>query len=355
MPNLQDDLHDFYGSEVFATLDFCQGYWQIPLHKDSKDCQSFITPDGVYTPTRVLHGTRNSTQHLQSVLVFMMDDIKSKIKVWLDDCLLHTKTEDDLLSTLSFFFKKCQERGLKLHARKCLLFATTVRYCGRLITTDGVRFYPKNMEGLQTMHEPRNGADLVQYVAAVNWMRSAIPSFSKYVAPLQAALAKVFEGKSRRTKKAAAAVSLLHLWGPEAQAAFKDLQAAIMESMTLAFPMEEQDSQPLAFLSGEFKGAQLRWTVSEKEGVAIVDTVIKVDYLLLSHDEFSILSDHLNLTYIYNPLAADPTLARHVVHKLQLWALKMSVLSYRMEHLMGKLNYWTDLMTRWGEGWIVGS
>jgi hypothetical protein len=43
--------------------------------------------------------------------------------------------------------------------------------------------------------------------------------------------------------------------------------------------------------------------------------VTKVNYLLLSHDEFSILSDHLNLTYIYNPLSADPTLARHVEHK----------------------------------------
>jgi hypothetical protein len=95
--------------------------------------------------------------------------------------------------------------------------------------------------------------------------------------------------------------------------------------------------------------------VPEKESFAIVDTVTKVDYHLLSHDEFSILSDHLNLTYIYNPLSADPTLARHVVHKLQRWALKMSVLSYRMEHVMSELSYWTDLMTRWGVGWIEGS
>jgi predicted DNA-binding transcriptional regulator YafY len=86
------------------------------------------------------------------------------------------------------------------------------------------------------MSEPQNGADLVHYVAAVNWMRSAIPNCSKRVAPLQAALAKVFEGKSRRKNKAVIAVSLLHLWGPEEQAAFKDLQAAIMDSMTLAFP-----------------------------------------------------------------------------------------------------------------------
>jgi hypothetical protein len=77
-----------------------------------------------------------------------------------------------------------------------------------------------------------------------------------------------------------------------------------------------------------------------------VDTMTKVNSLLLSHDESSILSDHLNLTYIYNPLSADLTLARHVVHKLQRWALKMSVLSYRMEHDMSELNYWTYLMTR---------
>jgi Reverse transcriptase (RNA-dependent DNA polymerase) len=200
MPNLQNELHDSHGSEVFATLDFCQGYWQIPLHKDSQDCQSFITPDGEYTPTCVLHGTRNATQNLQSVFVVMMEDIKSNIKVWLDDCLLHTNTEDNLLATLNFFFKKCQEHGLKLHASKRVFLATTVRFCGRLITKDGVRFDPKNMEAPQTMQELQKTAYLVQYVAAVNRMRSAIPNYSKRVARLQAALAKLFEDKSRRTK-----------------------------------------------------------------------------------------------------------------------------------------------------------
>jgi hypothetical protein len=225
---------------------------------------------------------------MKSVLVVMMNDIKSNIKAWLDDCILNTKTEDDLLETLNFFVKKCQEHGSKLHASKCVLFATTMRYWS--IIKDGVRFDSKNLEALQTTNEPQNGADLVQYVAAVNSIRSAIPNYFKRVASLQAALAKVFEGNSCRTEKTAAAVSLLHIWGPQEQAAFKDSQAAIMESTTLAFldldkricvlmdasdrfyaglvtqlheeqldlPMEEQDQQPLAFLSGEFKGAQLR-------------------------------------------------------------------------------------------------
>jgi RNase H-like domain found in reverse transcriptase len=77
---------------------------------------------------------------------------------------------------------------------------------------------------------------------------------------------------------------------------------------------------------------------TREESFAIVDTVTKVDYLLLSHDEFSILSDHLNLTYVYNPLSAIPILARHVLHKLKRWALKMSVFSYRMDHVMSELD-----------------
>jgi hypothetical protein len=49
-----------------------------------------------------------------------------------------------------------------------MLFASTVRYCGRLITKHDVRFDPKNMKALQTIQELQNGADLVQFVAAVN-------------------------------------------------------------------------------------------------------------------------------------------------------------------------------------------
>jgi hypothetical protein len=86
--------------------------------------------------------------------IVMMDDIKGNINVWLTDCLLSTKTEDDLLATLNFFFKQCQKHRLKLFASKCVFFATTVRYCGRLITKDEVRFDPKNME-VQAMRDRR--------------------------------------------------------------------------------------------------------------------------------------------------------------------------------------------------------
>jgi hypothetical protein len=91
----------------------------------------------------------------------MMDDTKSNIKLWLDDCLLHTKSEDDcllhtkseddLLATLNFVFKKCQTYRLNPHASKGMLLAIMMRYCGRWIITDGMRFDPKKMDALQAI------------------------------------------------------------------------------------------------------------------------------------------------------------------------------------------------------------
>jgi hypothetical protein len=54
--------------------------------------------------------------------------------------LIHVTDEEKLLEVLQRFFKKCLQHGLFLHAVKCNLFGTEVRYCGRIITAEGVRY-----------------------------------------------------------------------------------------------------------------------------------------------------------------------------------------------------------------------
>jgi hypothetical protein len=60
MPHVESELSRLQSSKFFATFDLSHGYWQLPLAPESQECQSFITPDGVYSPTRVLHGTTNA-------------------------------------------------------------------------------------------------------------------------------------------------------------------------------------------------------------------------------------------------------------------------------------------------------
>jgi hypothetical protein len=79
MPRMEDELASLAGSKCFATLDLMQGYWQLPLHEDSQECQSIITSDGVYTPTRVQHGTTNATVHMQAITEDLMHYISHSV------------------------------------------------------------------------------------------------------------------------------------------------------------------------------------------------------------------------------------------------------------------------------------
>jgi Reverse transcriptase (RNA-dependent DNA polymerase) len=184
MPNMEDELVSLAGSKYFATLDLMQGYWQLPLHEQSQECQSIITPDGVYTPTRVQHGTTNATVHMKSIMEDLMHDIRHSVKIWLDDKMIHVTDEEKLLEVLQYFFKTCLQHGLFLHAAKCDLYGTEVRYCGRIIIAEGERYDPRTVSTLQKMGTPQNGGDLVQRVAALNWMRSSFPLFAEKAAPL---------------------------------------------------------------------------------------------------------------------------------------------------------------------------
>jgi hypothetical protein len=55
-----------------------------------------------------------------------------------------------------------------------------VRWCGRLISAAGSKFDPRRIEGILKMSPPSTGADLQQFLCALNWMRTAIPAFLRW-------------------------------------------------------------------------------------------------------------------------------------------------------------------------------
>lgn len=68
MHTLEQELTSTESSRFYAYVYFSHYYLQLPLDEPSKSCQSLITPDGIYSPTRVLHGTKIDVMYLQSTL-----------------------------------------------------------------------------------------------------------------------------------------------------------------------------------------------------------------------------------------------------------------------------------------------
>ena len=64
-------------------------------------------------------------------------------------------------------------------------------------------------------------------------------------------------------------------------------------------PVEDMTHEPLVFLSGTFKGSQMRWATIDKEGFAIVSTFRRLGHFLCNG--VHIFTDHRNLADVLYP------------------------------------------------------
>lgn len=380
MPHLESEVHDFAGSTCFASLDFVSGYWQLPLHPESYAACGIITPKGVVASRRVLPGLANATSFFQSTVEPLFSSLRPFMKAWLDDFSLHAKDEETLLNALEEFFKICHAKNLFLHARKCRLFERELRWCGRIVSKEGYRLDPSRLEGLKGMVAPKTAEELAQFVYCCRWMSTAIPAFSQRIAPLTSLLESAYSQSGRRTNRSVRNITLRSLsWGPVHEKAFSDLQESLRQAVTLSHPDPEkvvcvftdaselywsgvvtqtapnqlskpfgqQVHEPLAFLGSSFKGSELNWSTFEKEAFAIFKTFEKMDFLFQCQRRTHVFTDHRNLLFVFAPLAMEPVLGRHVVSKVQRWALFISRFAYVIEHIEGKSNICADMLTRW--------
>jgi hypothetical protein len=105
--------------------------------------------------------------------------------------------------------------------------------------------------------------------------------------------------------------------------------------------------EPLAFLSGLFKGAQLNYSVVERECLAFVMVCQKASHLLRRPGGFLACADHRNLQYLLSP---DPTVAasrRQAAARIERWMVYLRSFEYTLVHVPGEQNVAADLLSRW--------
>lgn len=378
MPHLESLLQTTAGSVCFAKIDMAHAYWQLPLAQDSQEMLSIQTPLGVYSSTRLLQGSTDAGNHFQAVTQELFQEKVPRLLQWLDDFLLHADSEQQLLDSVDQFLGICAEHGLKIHAEKTELFLREARFCGRVLSRDGLKFDPRHFESLLQMQSPKMGGDLQQLLCATNWMRTSIPTYAETIAPLHNLMEKVYQNVGSRTKRAVSKISLTSLWGPPHDDAFATIKRQLAAATRLAHPkvgselclftdasdthwaavltqvpredrrkaIDKQMHEPLCFLSGAFKGSSQNWSVPEKEGFAVVESLCRMDYLISGHI-VTIFTDHANLVYLFDPYGRNPGVSRHTASKLMRWAIKLSAFRYVIEHLPGEENVWADMLTRW--------
>eukprot|EP00918_Siedleckia_nematoides_P052068 GHVU01113815.1.p1 GENE.GHVU01113815.1~~GHVU01113815.1.p1 ORF type:complete len:414 (+),score=39.27 GHVU01113815.1:150-1244(+) len=342
----------------------------------------------------------------------MNDAFKSMIYngalIYIDDVLLYGRTPEELMQRIFQFLTICDNFDIKISVKKSNWFCEKVKWCGKIITADGISHDPDRVAALSNMPMPKDGGELYQFVSAAGWMRSHIPWFSHLSQPLWAALIKIktYLGKPAANKAACAKVELSEKvgWDDTCKKAFTTIKNAIARATKLAHPDPDKEflvftdasghhwgalitqvtteawvkflgeralsakktggrqvfhidashldaladlgHEPLVFLSAEFKNAQVRWAAPEREAYAVRTTLLRCFHLLMRTKGSTVLTDHKNLEFLLTASISTP-LPSYAADKIYRWHVAIMSLPYNILYVAGQANLWADMMSRW--------
>lgn len=254
-----------------------------------------MTDEKIFTPRRVPQGCADAAIYFQQTMEACFASLLYKhLLIWIDDLLLYANSINTYLDKLQELFFLLDKYGLKLSTKKTSLYQTSVKWCGKIITGEGISHDPKRIDALQAIPCPTTAGQLQQFLCAVNWMRSSIVDYARLVLPLSNKLNEALK-RTKRTTRVAASIRI-DLNANE-QIAFDTGKRKLSESAMLTYPddsattclitdasdygwalivtqvkewtstkpIEQQQHQLLTCMSGTFAGSQSNWSVTEKE------------------------------------------------------------------------------------------
>ncbi|RXN29936.1 Retrovirus-related Pol poly from transposon [Labeo rohita] len=207
LPRIQDLTDSLGGYSWFSILDQGKAYHQGFIAEGSRYLPAFTTPWGLYEWVRIPFGLSNAPAAFQRSMEEMLDTLRDECCIpYLDDVLCFSKSFDEHVQVLRKVLKALQRHGVKLKPEKCELFRKEVRYVGRLVSAEGVKVDPKDIEAVQALkhRRPQTVGDVRQLLGFLSYYRTYVQDFSRIAKPLydllQDAVSAVWEG-NRRAKQ----------------------------------------------------------------------------------------------------------------------------------------------------------
>ena len=187
LPRIQDLTDTLGGYTWFSILDQGKAYHQGFIADGSRPFTAFITPWGLYEWVRIPFGLSNAPAAFQRSMEEMLGPLRDECCIpYLDDVLCYAKTFEEHVDTIRKVLQALQRHGVKLRPEKCDLFKQEVRYVGRLVSADGVKVDPRDLDAVKTLTSktPRTVGEVRKITGFLGYFRSYMQDFSRIARPI---------------------------------------------------------------------------------------------------------------------------------------------------------------------------
>jgi len=311
LPKIVETLQNLEGFTYASQLDLNMGYYTIRLDSHSSKICTIILPWGKYSYNRLPMGVAGSPDIFQEKMSGLMADLEY-VNAYIDDLLIISKDSfENHLQKLRVVLERLEKAGLKVNAAKSTFGVHQCDYLGYVLTREGIKPQKKKIEAILAIDPPKDVKSLRGFLGIVQYYRDLWEKRSEMLAPLSDLVAEC--GTTKAQRKKAGFKKPPWRWNAEHQKAFDDIKEVIARDVVLAYPdfdspfeiytdassrqlgaVITQKNRPIAFFSRKLSDTQKRYTVTEQELLAIVETLKEFKGMLWGQ-KIKIFTDHKNL------------------------------------------------------------
>lgn len=314
LPRIDDLLDKLQGAKYFSSLDMMDAYHQIPLHPDDIPATAFNTPFGHYEFRVLAFGLANAPAVFQSEMNKLFRDCGKFVVVYLDDICVFSKTAEEHIKHLDTVLSILGRAGKYLKLKKCHFLRKELEFLGHIVDAHGVRPDPKKVEAVESWPTPRCVKDVRQFLGLANYFRRFIQGYAKLAFPLHQLTRNDAKWQWRADVE---------------EKAFQDIKHALTSAPVLALPQFHkpfevivdasnvamggvllQEGRPVAFESCKFTSAEMNYTVTEREMLAVVHCCKIWRCYLEGSKHLTVFTDHVSNTYFSNQTMLSQRQAR---------------------------------------------
>lgn len=278
IPKIFENIQLLGNNKFFTKLDLKNGFNQLRIAKESQDITGFTILNRNFVYRRVPFGIKIGPKLFQQQIQNILKNCANCF-VYIDDIIIYAKTETEHDKYLYDVLKKLFEYDVRLNIQKSDFKLSEVEILGHRIKENSIEIIKNNLENnIFKGERPNSIRKMQKLIGCLNWYRNFIPNFSNKVKSLTDKL----NDKTNKNSKGL-------IWTSLEEEALKNILFEIRNCATLKFPefnkplylntdasdyglgsVLYQDHGVLAYYSKKLHGAELNYSVIEKEFLSIL-------------------------------------------------------------------------------------
>ncbi|GJY27943.1 reverse transcriptase domain-containing protein [Tanacetum coccineum] len=155
LPEIDWKVESLCGFPFKCFLDAYKGYHQIQMAKEDEEKTTFITSQRIFCYTKMPFGLRNVGATYQRLVDKAFHKLIGKnLEVYVDDLVIKSLTEDEIVRDIEETFKTLREINMKLNPKKCTFGAEEGMFLGYKVNTKGLKVCPDKVDAVLSLPSP---------------------------------------------------------------------------------------------------------------------------------------------------------------------------------------------------------